>query len=145
MKKKIIYAILAVIVLVGIWVAFNREKATQMVVDLGMAMTSSMKHRDPSTEKAKFELTADAFAKEVKDNATEANKKYINQAVLLEGDVTAVSGVTISLGSAACNMDSTQLAKVKDVKVGTKIKVQGLVVGYNDLMEEISLAQCTIK
>ncbi len=145
MKKKIIYAILAVIVLVGIWVAFNREKATQMVVDLGMAMTSSMKHRDPSTEKAKFELTADAFAKEFKDNATEANKKYINQAVLLEGDVTAVSGVTISLGSAACNMDSTQLAKVKDVKVGTKIKVQGLVVGYNDLMEEISLAQCTIK
>ena len=145
MKKKIIYAILAVIVLVGIWVALNPQRALQTVVDFGMWATSWKKARNPSAEKATFELTADAFAKEFKDNAAEANKKYINQAVLLEGDVTAVSGVTLSLGSVACNMDSTQIAKVKDVKVGSKIKVQGLVVGYNDLMDEISLAQCTIK
>ena len=145
MKKKIIYAILAVILLVGIWVALNPQRALQTVVDFGMWATSWKKARNPSTEKATFELTADAFAKEFKANATEANKKYINQAVLLEGDVTAVSGVTLSLGNVACNMDSTQIAKVKDVKVGSKIKVQGLVVGYNDLMEEISLAQCTIK
>ncbi len=145
MKKKIIYTILAIIVIVGIWVALNPQRALQSVVDLGMALTSSMKHRDPSKEKAKFELTADAFAKEFKDNATEANKKYINQAVLIEGDVTNVSGVTVSLGSVACNIDSTEIAKIKDVKVGSKIKVQGLVVGYNDLMEEISLAQSTIK
>ena len=145
MKKKIIYAILAIIVVVGIWVALNPQRALQTVVDLGMSLTSSMKHRDPSTEKAKFETTADALAKEFKDNATEANKKYINPAVLVEGDVTAVSGVTLSLGTIACNIDSTQAAKVKDVKVGAKIKVQGLVVGYNDLMDEISLAQCTIK
>ena len=145
MKKKIIYAILAVILLVGIWVALNPQRALQTVVDFGMWATSWKKARNPSAEKATFELTSDAFAKEFKDNAAEANKKYINQAVLLEGDVTAVSGVTLSLGSVACNMDSTQIAKVKDVKVGSKIKVQGLVVGYNDLMDEISLAQCTIK
>lgn len=145
MKKKIIYSILAIVVVVVIWVAFNREKATQMVVDLGMAMTSSVKHRDPSSEKAKFEMTAEAFSKAFKDNAVEANKLYINQAVLIEGDITTVSGVTVTLNNIACNIDSTQVGKIKDLKVGSKVKVQGLVVGYNDLMEEIALAQCTIK
>lgn len=145
MKKKIIYGILAIVVVVGIWVALNREKATQMVVDLGMAMTSSVKHRNPSEEKAKFEMTVDAFSKAFKDNAVEANKTYINQAVLLEGDITTISGVTVTLNNVACNIDSTEVGKIKDLKVGSKVKIQGLVVGYNDLMEEIALAQCTIK
>jgi len=145
MKKKIIYTILAIIVIVGIWVAINPQRALQTVVDFGMWATSWKKARNPSSEKAKFELTADAFTKEFKANATEANKKYINQAVLIEGDVTNVSGVTVSLGSVACNIDSSEVAKIKDIKVGSKIKVQGLVVGYNDLMEEISLAQSTFK
>ena len=145
MKKKIIYAILAIIVVVGIWVVLNREKATQMVVDLGMAMTSSVKHRNPASEKAKFEMTAEAFSKAFKDNAVEANKLYINQAVLIEGDITTVAGVTVTLNNIACNIDSTEVGKIKDLKVGSKVKVQGLVVGYNDLMEEVSLAQCTIK
>ncbi len=145
MKKKILYSILAIIVVTGVWAAFNREKFTQTVVDLGMAMTSSMKHRDPSKEKAKFETTADVFSKEFKDNASEATKKYINQAVLLEGDITNVAGVTVTLNNIACNIDSTEVAKLKDLKTGSKIKLQGLVVGYNDLMEEVSMAQCTIK
>jgi hypothetical protein len=145
MKKKIIYGLLTVVLIVGIWAAFNREKATQMVVDLGMALTSSMKHRNPAAEKAKFALTADAFAKEFKDNAATANTKYINQAVLLEGSVTAISGVTVSLNNVACNVDSSQLTKLKEAKVGNKIKIQGLVVGYNDLMDEVDLAQCTFK
>lgn len=145
MLKKIIYGIVAVVVVVGIWVAFNKEKATQMVVDLGMAMTSSVKHRNPATEKAKFEVTADAFSKAFKDNAVEANKLYINQAVLIEGDITTIAGITVTLNNIACNIDSTEVGKIKDLKVGSKVKVQGLVVGYNDLMEEISMAQCTIK
>jgi hypothetical protein len=145
MKKKIIYTIVAIVVIAAIWVALNREKATQMVVDLGMAMTSSVKHRNPATEKAKFEMTVDAFSKAFKDNAVEANKQYINQAVLLEGDITTIAGVTVTLNNVACNIDSTEVGKIKDLKVGSKVKIQGLVVGYNDLMEEIALAQCTIK
>ena len=145
MKKKILLSLAAIIVIFAIWAALNREKFTQAVVDLGMALTSSVKHRNPSAEKAKFTLTADAFSKEYKDNAVEAAKKYINQAVLLDGTITTISGVTVSLNNIACNIDSSEVAKIKDLKVGGKIKVQGLVVGYNDLMEEISLAQCTLK
>jgi hypothetical protein len=145
MKKKILIGIAVVIIAVGIWFAFNQEKATQMIVDLGMAMTSSVKHRDAASEKAKFEMTADDFSKAFKDNAVTANTTYINQAVLLEGSVTTVSGVTVTLNNIACNIDSSDTEKVKMLKPGDKVKIQGLVVGYNDLMEEIALAQCKIK
>lgn len=145
MKKKIFISLGALVIASAIWAALNREQFTQGVVDLGMALTSSIKHRNPSTEKAKFEVTADVFAKAFKDNATEATKLYINQAVLLEGEVTNISGVTISLNNIACNMNSAEVVKLKDLKVGSKIKLQGLVVGYNDLLEEVSLAQCTLK
>ena len=145
MKKKILIGIAALVLIVGIWAAFNQEKFTQGVVDLGMALTSSMKHRDPSTEKAKFEMTTDEFAKAFKDNAGDATKKYINQAVLLEGAITTISGVTVSFNNIACNIDSAEVTKLKDLKPGSKIKLQGLVVGYNDLMEEVDLAQCRIK
>lgn len=145
MKKKILYIGFSVVLLVAILVVFNREKATQAVVDLGMALTSSVKHRNPATEKASFELTSEAFSKSFTDDAVGANKKYINQTVLLNGEVTNISGVTLSLNNIACNIDSTEITKLKTVKIGSKIAIQGLVVGYNDLMEEIALAQCTIK
>ncbi len=145
MKKKLLLSLAAIVLVFTIWAAFNREKFTQMVVDLGMAITSSVKHRDPSKEKAKFEVTAENFAKAFKENAADATKQYINQAVLVEGTVTGISGVTISLNNIACNMDSTQFDKIKTIQTGNKIRLQGLVVGYNDLMEEVSMAQCTIK
>lgn len=145
MKKKILLGLLALVLVVAIWGAFNREKFTQAVVDLGMALTSSVKHRNPAAEKAKFEMTAEALSKAFQTNAAEANKQYINQAVLLEGTVSSVSGTTVSLNNIACNMDSTQLTKISSIKAGTAVKIQGLVVGYNDLMEEVSLAQCTLK
>jgi ABC-type lipoprotein release transport system permease subunit len=145
MKKKIFIGIAVLVVVVGIWFAFNQEKATQMIVDFGMAMTSSVKHRDAASEKAKYEMTADDFSKAFKDNAVTANTTYINQAVLLEGSVSSVSGVTVTLNNIACNIDSSDLEKVKVLKQGDKVKIQGLVVGYNDLMEEIALAQCKIK
>lgn len=144
-KSKIVKILLIIIVVFAIWVAFNREKATQLVVDFGMWATSSKQHRDPSAEKAKFEMTADALSKAFKDNATEANKTYINQAVLLEGNIVSVSGVTITINNIACNVDSSEIAKLPTLKVGDKVKLQGLVVTYNDLMDEVDLAQCKLK
>ncbi len=145
MKKKILLSLAAIVLVFAIWALMNREKFTQAVVDLGMALTSSVKHRDPSTEKAKFEMSTAAFLKEYKANPTTAAAKYINQTVLLEGDISAISGITVSFEGIACNIDSTQVNRIKELSVGSKVKIQGLVVGYNDLMEEVSMAQCTLK
>ncbi|MFL9482429.1 OB-fold protein [Chitinophagaceae bacterium LWZ2-11] len=130
MKKKIIFAVLAIGVVVGacaVWYVFFKP------------------HRNVGAEKAKYEVASVAFSQEFKADTAAATKKYIDQAVLIEGSITNIEHTTISLDNIACNVDSTQVSKLATLKVGDKVKVQGLVVGYNDLMEEIGLAQCVIK
>lgn len=145
MKKKILLSLLVIVAAAGIWAIFNREKATQAIVDLGMALTSSIKHRDPGAEKAKFQISSDDLAKAFQNNLTEANKQYINQAVLVNGNITAIAGFTVSLNNVACNIDSAAVNQLDKLKTGDQVKIQGLVVGYNDLMGEVTLAQCRFK
>ena len=130
MKKKIIITFLiAVIIGVGaaVWYVFFKP------------------HRDVGSETAAFTLSADSLSTAFKTNPNNANTTYINKAVLLEGMITNIEGVTISLNNVACNLDSTELTQLGKYKVGDKIKLQGLVVGYNDLLEETNLAQCVFK
>ena len=141
MKKKIIITVVALVIIGVIVVVTNFG----FFMDLGMKMTSSMQHRDISKEQAAFTLSSDELSKSFTANKDEANKKYINKSVLVEGAVSAVEGVTVSLDHVACNMDSTQITMLKDFKPGSKVKIQGLVVGYDDLMDEIKLSQCVIK
>jgi hypothetical protein len=130
LKRKIILSAFALAVLFGSWTTWY---------------VFFKPHRNIASEKAAFTLTADQLSKEFKDNTAGATTKYINKAVLLEGSVTEVQGITISFNNIACNIDSTDLAKIATIKVGDKVKLQGLVVGYNDLLDEIGLAQCAFK
>ena len=140
-KKKIIITILIVVVVGAIVVVTNFG----FFMDLGMKMTSNMKHRDISKEQAAFTVTSDALAKEFTANKDEAHKKYVNKSILVEGNITNVDGNTVSLDKIACKIDSTEVPKLKDLKTGTKVKLQGLYVGYDDLMDEINISQCVVK
>lgn len=129
-KKKIILIILAIGIVVGGW-------ATWYVF--------FKPHRNVGNEKAKYEVTSNVLSGEFKSDTAAALKKYINQAVLIQGEVTNVEGVTVSLNNIACNIDSTDISKLSTIKKGDNIKLQGLLVGYNDLMEEVNIAECVIK
>ena len=115
-----------------------------MFMDLGMKMTSSMKHRDVATEQAAFTFKADSLTNAFKTD-TAALTKYIDKDILVEGSITAVDGTHLSLGSVSCNLDSTELSKLPTLKVGGMAKVQGRLTTYNDLMEEVSMDKCVIK
>jgi tRNA_anti-like len=123
MKKKIFLAIVIVGAIVGswaVWYVFFKP------------------HRD-------FTLTTSALSQEFKANNAEATKKYIDKALLLEGTITAIDGITVSFDNVACNVDSTQLEKLPTLKVGASAKLQGRLTGYNDLLEEIDMSQCVFK
>lgn len=129
-KKKIILLILAMGVFAGAW-------ATWYVF--------FKPHRNVGAEKAKYEVTATTLSGEFKTDTAVALKKYINQAVLIQGKVTNIEGITVSLNNIACNIDSTDIIKIKAIKTGDDVKIQGLLVGYNDLMEEVNIAECVLK
>lgn len=130
MKKKIIITFLVAAIIIGgatAWYVFFKP------------------HRNVGTEKAAFSLSADSLSTAFKTNLNNATATYLNKAVLLEGNITNIEGVTISFNNVACNIDSTELNQLTAHKIGDKIKLQGLVVGYNDLLEETNLAQCVFK
>ena len=101
-------------------------------------------HRDVSAEKPAYEMTAQAFSEAFKAD-TAAYRKFADQAILLEGAVTAVEGKHLSLGNIICSMDSTNQGRLGSLKSGDMVKVQGRFTSYNDLMEEIMMDQCVFK
>lgn len=101
-------------------------------------------HRDVSAEKPAYTLTSQALSDAFKSD-TAAFKKYADQAILVEGAVTAIEGKHLSLGNIICSIDSTSQAKLATVKAGDQVKVQGRLTSYNDLMEEIVMDQCVFK
>lgn len=69
----------------------------------------------------------------------------LSNTIMVEGAVTGVEGKHVSLGNIICSMDSTNTAKMATVKTGDKVKIQGRLTSYNDLMEEVMLDNCVFK
>lgn len=101
-------------------------------------------HRDVSTEKPAYTMTSQAFSDAFKTD-TASYKKFADQAILVEGAVTAVEGNHLSLGNIICSMDSASLPTLATLKAGDQVKVQGRFTSYNDLMEEIMMDKCVFK
>ena len=101
-------------------------------------------HRDVSAEKPAYTITSQALSDAFKTD-TASYKKYVDQALLVEGAVTAVEGSHVSLGNIICSFDSAQISKVSSLKSGEMVKIQGRLTTYNDLMEEIMIDNCVLK
>jgi hypothetical protein len=101
-------------------------------------------HRDVSSEKPAFEMTADALAKAFGEDGN-AMATYLDKAIMIEGTVTEVGESNIVLGNIICNFEEANVPKPGKVNVGQSVKIQGRVSTYNDLMEEIIIDKCVVK
>lgn len=94
--------------------------------------------RDLQSEKPEFTTTATSIFEEFSTNSDSATKKYINKAVEISGEVTAVKDSTITLNEKV----NCQLQTLSNAKIGEKVTIKGRVTGYDDLLEELKLDQC---
>lgn len=144
-KKKLLLSIGGIIVAALLVIQFTYSGGVVgFFMDMGMKMTSSMKHRDVASEKAAFTFKAEEFSNAFKTD-TAAVSKYIDKAILVEGTISAIEGNHVTMGNISFNIDSTDLPKLPALKAGTAAKIQGRLTTYNDLMEEISMDKCVIK
>jgi len=100
-------------------------------------------HRDISTEKAAFSLNANELLKEFTEDETKANLKYLDKSIVIKGKVTSVDSL-----NKAIVLDEkvfVQLTNSPKVKSNTEVSVQGRLIGYDSLLEEIKLDQAQIK
>ena len=65
-------------------------------------------HRNVGNEAAAYTLTTAALSNAFKTD-TAAMTKYIDQAILIEGPISAIEGSHISFDNIICNIDSTDI------------------------------------
>jgi len=97
--------------------------------------------RDLATEEAEFTISSKDIIGEFSLDVAKANLKYSDKAISISGKVTAVSDSIVTIDNTIiCNF------KIPDsnIKNDQFINVKGRLVGFDDLMGELKLDQCSI-
>lgn len=95
--------------------------------------------RNLSNEATNFTVTSNEITKEFNENATVANKKYLEKAVAIKGIVTEINANQIIVdNNIVCDLKTKNL----NIKLNQSITLKGRVVGFDDFMGEIKLDQC---
>jgi hypothetical protein len=102
-------------------------------------------HRDISSEDASFTETVAQVHSAFQKNDSLANSKYSNKTIEIYGKITSIDLqnkiITVDEKLSATCTNSIP----NNLKPQNSITLKGRVVGYDDLLEEIQMDQCTIK
>ena len=97
--------------------------------------------RDLATEEVAFTVTSKNISDEFAANVAGATKKYSDKAIAVSGIVTAVSDSIVTIDNTIiCNFKTPDTS----IKNEQAITVKGRLVGFDDLMGELKLDQCSI-
>ena len=123
MKKK--YLILLFIVVVVVIIGYN-----YIYKD----------HRDIGSEKAAASLTSSFLVEKFLNSSQEADSLYLDKTIEINGVVTAIGETDLVLDEKVfCSFES-----VPEVQLNAKITVKGRCIGFDDLLEEVKVDQCSI-
>ncbi|MCK7590100.1 OB-fold putative lipoprotein [Subsaxibacter sp. CAU 1640] len=99
-------------------------------------------HRNISEETAEFTLSADEIKNEFLSDNSSSEAKYLNKTVIVNGKVSEIDMNSITLNSSVfCQLNNSDY---KQLKIGSNTKIKGRIIGYDDLLEQIKMDQCTI-
>lgn len=97
--------------------------------------------RDLATEDVAFTVTSKNITAEFATNVIAATQKYSDKAIAVSGIVTAVTDSIVTIDNTIiCNFKSPDTT----IKNEQAITVKGRLVGFDDLMGELKLDQCSI-
>jgi ribosomal protein L18E len=100
-------------------------------------------HRDISNEKAVFSITGTKILQDFSVDESKANSKYLDKTIVVKGKITSIDALnkTIIIDEKVFVL----LKKTAEVKQNEVITIQGRVIGYDSLLEEIKIDQAEIK
>jgi uncharacterized protein (UPF0333 family) len=97
--------------------------------------------RDVATEATDFVVSSLDITAEFATNIDVSNKKYLEKALEVTGVITSVSNNEVIINNTiVCNFKEP----IKIDLSGKDVIVKGRVVGYDDLLGELKLDQCTL-
>jgi len=129
--------------------ANNKRKRNRIIALVLVALSAFLAyqyiyqdHRNIETEKAEYTTTPQTIGDEFKLDALKSEKKYLNKTIEVLGTITEVNTNDITLNDMLfCQFDNMIN---QSIKINSKIKVKGRCIGYDDLLEQVKLDQCTV-
>ncbi|RLD24118.1 MAG: hypothetical protein DRI71_03480 [Bacteroidetes bacterium] len=109
-------------------------------------------HRDILGEEAKFSLSLTEMNEEFLADEDAAFKKYFNQVVEISGTVISINkkeneryDVVLESNGIIANGELIYADDKTDTIINKKALLKGLFIGYDNLLEEIKLSECSLK
>jgi len=97
--------------------------------------------RDLASEEAVFTLNSKEITAEFTANVPAATKKYSDKAIAISGMVTAITDSIVTIDNTIiCNFKTPDTT----IKNHQNVTIKGRLVGFDDLMGELKLDQCSI-
>ncbi len=97
--------------------------------------------RNVAAEDAVFTVSSKSIIDEFDSNIDKSNTKYLEKAIAIKGTVSQINPKQIII-------DNTIVCDLKEsdpsIKKGQLLTLKGRVVGYDDLMGELKLDQCSV-
>ena len=106
--------------------------------------TYNKPHKDFSGAQADITLEAAKLYEHYQNNLSDANLKFLDKVLLVNGPVTELnSNLVIIGGNIVCSLDSSYVLDTS-IKLYDEISVRGRCIGYDDLFEEVRIDHCFI-
>ena len=106
--------------------------------------TYNKPHKDFSGAQADITLEATKLYEHYQNNLSDANFKFLDKVLLVNGPVTDLnSNLVIIGGNIVCSLDSSYVLDTGS-KLDDKISVKGRCIGYDDLFGEVRIDHCFI-
>jgi hypothetical protein len=102
-------------------------------------------HRNIAEEVVRFNVNSDAIFMEFQKSETAANSKYLDKTIEVSGTVSALSVEKLSIVLDEKIFAVFLEAIPEAVQTNSKVTVKGRLIGYDSLLEEIRMDQCSIE
>jgi hypothetical protein len=97
--------------------------------------------RDVASEKSDFQADSKTISDAFVTNIDIANKKYLDKVIEISGSVTAIKDTIVTIDN---NVICTFKIANKSIQKDQRLTIKGRFVGYDDLMAELKLDNCSL-
>jgi len=99
-------------------------------------------HRDIENESAEFAMPSSEIALQFSQDPTSAEQQFLNKTIEVSGLISEINTNDITIDDKVFCQFSNNIETALDKS--DKVKIKGRVIGYDDLLEQVKLDQCTI-
>jgi hypothetical protein len=99
-------------------------------------------HRDIEKEHPEFTVSSNSIHEEFAQNFNVSEQKYNDKTILISGIISELNQNDVTLSDKIFCQFNTAIEQY--LKLNSKVKIKGRIIGYDDLLELIKLDQCMI-